>query len=448
MGGSALQVGIGGLMAQSNKLAAIADNLANINTVGYKLGATTFQNLLANDAVIAYSPGGATSLSRQLNNIQGPISNTSSPTDIAISGTGFFPVRQTPITTGELLYTRAGAFAPDANGDFVNGAGFYLLGWLLEDEALPSSLDEDMVDFSTGSSALQPINPSSLTASSVETTLVSLIANLKASTPNYAGTPAYDATDTLANMADGGVAPNFSKPLTIVDSTGEEHSVTIGFLKTGANSWAVEVYATTAAELSTASAQVASGSITFNGDGTLASVTGTIASAVSMSWDDPAAATNSITFNWGTAGALGTGLADGLSQLDAPFKSISEQNGFAAGSLRDITITSDGFVVGNYGNGLSRRLYQIPLTVFTEQNELESRSGNVYAQTFLSGDVNFVRPGSDGFATLFSSALEGSNVDVATQMADMIIAQRNYQFNSKSISVSDELMETATRMAE
>jgi flagellar hook protein FlgE len=447
-GFQALIVGISGLQTQSNVIGIIADNLANVSTVGYKKSGALFQNLLGSESVSSYSPGGSTSLTRYLNNAQGIIVNTTSATDLAISGTGFFPVRQTTEANGagDILYTRAGAFVPNADGDFINGAGFFLQGWLLQDEELSGGLAVDIVDSATGIAALQTVNVSTLTEVSIPTTLVSLKANLTASKPNYAGTPAYDATNILTNMSDGSVAPTFTRPLTVIDSLGAAHSLTVGFLKTGANAWAIEVYATDVSELGVASAQIASGTATFNGDGTLASVSGSITTPVAISWALPDPATNSITFDWGTAGIIGVGDAEGLSQLDAPFQSSAVQNGFAAGSLSTVSITDKGVVVGHYDNGLSRNLYQIPLAIFTEQNQLLTLSGNIFTETTRSGDVNFVQPGEGGFGTLFSSALESSNVDTASQLTDMIVAQRSYQFNTRIVSTADDMLRTTSEM--
>jgi flagellar hook protein FlgE len=447
---SSLFIGISGVQAQSNKIASIADNLANINTVGYKKSGVLFHNLLGNDSVRNYSAGGAGGFARHLNNGQGIITGTTSSTDIAISGKGYFPVRPTALATSGLLYTRAGSFTEDLNGDLYNGAGFYLQGWRLTNEALPAGLDADLVDSGAGSAALETVNVRNIADVDIPTTTVSFIGNLTASKPIYAGVPAYDPTDPLADMSNGIIPPTSTKPVSIITSLGDTKTLTAGFLKTGPNTWAVEIYADNAAELGTASAQVASGTLTFNGDGTLASVSGGLTAAIGVTWAPVApstdSGTNSITFNWGTAGALGTGLSDGLAQLDAPFRATANQNGFAAGSLRSISFTNDGFVVANYNNGTAQKVFKIPLAEFPEQDQLQGLSGNVFAETAASGDVSFTQPGDGGFGTIYESALESSNVDTAEELTEMIVAQRNFQFNTRIIDTADKMLETANQM--
>lgn len=446
-GFQSLIVGISGLQAQSNVISTISDNIANVSSFGYKKAAPIFQNLLGVDSINSYTAGGATTKIRYLNNAQGSIIGSLSPTDLAISGTGFFPIRQTAGGTGDVMFTRAGSFLPDAEGNFVNGAGNYLQGWLLDNEELPATLTDALVSSSVGSAALQTVNIAGLTLDPVQTTLVTVQARLTASEANYAGVPAYDATNTLANMSDGEVPSHYTRPFTAIDDAGNSHSLIIGFLKTGANAWAVEVYAADPTELGGGTAQIAYGNVTFNGDGSLASVSGSIANAIGITWTDPDPATNSFTFDWGTEGPIGTGTLEGLSQLDGAYVSTVDQNGFPAGSLRDVSVTGEGYFVGNYDNGLSRRLYKIPLAVFAEQNQLQKFTGNTYSATTLSGEASYAQAGAGSFGIVIPNALEGSNVDIASQLTDMVIAQRSYGFNSQIVSTSNEMLQTLTRLS-
>ena len=129
----ALYAGVAGLQAQSNKLGIISDNIANVNTTGYKEGSATFETLVttSNNAT-AYSPGGVLSGNQQLVSTQGLLQTTSSPTDIAITGSGLFVVNQAPDDSGQVLYTRSGSFTQDANGNFVNTSGYFLQAWPLD----------------------------------------------------------------------------------------------------------------------------------------------------------------------------------------------------------------------------------------------------------------------------------------------------------------------------
>jgi len=441
-----LFVGVTGLQAQSNALGVISDNIANVNTVGYKKVGAVFQDMVASDKAATFSPGGAKSTARQFNRTQGSIFLTSSFTDLAIAGNGFIAVRQGSATSESILYTRAGSFLPNQDGDFINGAGFFLQGWLLNDEELPAGLDIDSVPGSTGLTSLETVNVGTLNESFAPTTAVSVIANLKSSQIIYAGTPAYNAASPAANMADGAVPPAFIGAVTIVDSTGEEHTLRVGFLKTAINTWAVEIYPPTAAEIGAASAQLAAGTLTFNGDGTLNSVSASLTSPVSITWVDPAGATNSMTFEWGTAGPLGDGLADGVIQVEKNFSLSSSQDGFPTGSLSSIVFTDEGFVVANFNNGVSQKLYKIPLATFTEPNELQSVSGTAFTITELAGELFFSGANQGAAGKFIAGGLEGSNADIGDQMVEMIIAQRAYQANSKSISINSDMLDRLNRM--
>lgn len=446
---SALTTGVSGLQSQSNKIGVISDNIANVNTVGYKRNQTNFQALIAGNG-FSFSAGGATGVTKQMNGVQGGILNTFSPTDIAISGTGFFPVSQ-QITGSGILYTRAGAFTPDADGNFRNGAGYYLQGWLLDgDGTLSDDLNASSVSASTAIAALTTVNIRQLTAAAVPTSSISIQANLKSSQAVWAGPPAYDAAMNTANMASGTIAPHFDRVVNIVDSAGVLHNCELNFLKTGTNSWSVEIVIDPATDVASGNGQVATGTITFNGDGTLASVSSSLAQALNINWavTDPEniAGPSSITFDWGTAGpisgAAGTvlGQTDGLSQFDGNFHVRNiRQDGVQAGDLTSVVINPHGYVTANYSNGTARNFYKIPLANFSEPKELETVSGNVYTQTLRTGDPVFSQ--STHGSEILSGALELSNVDIASQLTDMIIAQRAYQSNTKIITAMDDMLE-------
>jgi len=261
----------------------------------------------------------------------------------------------------------------------------------------------------------------------------------------------YDPDDITKNMSSGSVQSNFDSNVTIIDPAGVEHTVKITYLKTGINTWAVEVFATPATDVTGPNPQLASGIVTFNGDGTLASVSSGLSAAVPIAWQS--GETNSVTFNWGTAGEpFGTtgatviGLNDGLGQIDNVYSTHVEQNGLTAGSLKSVNITQDGFVVGNYDNGVARKLYKIPLALFIEANSLESITGNVFAQTKGSGDATFANPTQGAAGAFDAAALEMSTVDTSEELTNIIIAQRAYQANTKTITTSDEMLRSLDSM--
>lgn len=260
--------------------------------------------------------------------------------------------------------------------------------------------------------------------------------------------PAYDPQDADKNIAGGAITAQFSRPIRVYDSLGTGHDLSMSFIKTDINTWAVEVYAATPSEVNTSlpSGQIVTGKVIFNGDGSLQRVEG-LTDPVDITWTNGAVSSN-ITFNWGTAGSpFGTpnassiGKTDGLSQFNSAYKvNFVNQNGAPVGDLTSVAITAEGFVVASYSNGQTQNLFKIPLADFANPNQLQTSSGNVFLQSAESGEVNLRQSGSSGVGKIASSSLEQSNVELADQLTDMIVAQRAYQANTKVISTTDQLL--------
>lgn len=252
--------------------------------------------------------------------------------------------------------------------------------------------------------------------------------------------PAYDPDDADANMAGGAIAPQFSRPVRIYDAQGFGHDLSISFIKTAVNTWAVEVYAIDATEVTTTNGLLASGTVVFNGDASLQSVTSGLSQPIDIAWTN-GASDSEITFNWGTEGAIGEGDTDGLSQFASAYKvNFANQNGAQVGELTGVTIDENGFVTASYSNGETQRLFKLPIADFANPDQLQSLSGNVFNQSSASGEVNLAQAGSSGVGKFAPSSLEASNVELADQLTDMIVAQRAYQANTKIISTSADLL--------
>jgi flagellar hook protein FlgE len=212
----------------------------------------------------------------------------------------------------------------------------------------------------------------------------------------------------------------------------------------------VEVYAVNPSEISTAlpNGQIATGTVEFNGDASLKSISSSLTNPVNINWTNGAAA-STVTMNFGTAGSpIGTvgatviGDTKGLSQFDSNYNvAFIEQNGAPVGELIGITIDKEGFVVAGFSNGENQKIYKLPLADFANPNGLKAISGNVFAQTTESGAVNLRESGQNGVGNVVSNTLEASNVDLAQQLTDMIVAQRAYQSNTRVISTADELLD-------
>jgi flagellar hook-basal body protein len=253
---SALYAGVSGLSAQASAMATVADNITNINTVGYKGVEAQFRTMVTDGrAKSNYSAGGVAAAPVSMVSKQGLLQASGSSTDLAIDGGGFFVTRASSDSSGDVAYTRAGAFRPDEEGYLRNPAGLYLYGWRLDATG----------DYTnTGSvEALEPVRVSDLIGTASPTTRIQARMNLQSTTPNYAG--AYTAGD----MASGTVTPQFTRSFDVSDSQGGSHRVTMGFIKTGPNTWQSEVYSNPASDVTAAGGLLASGTIRFNGDGSL-----------------------------------------------------------------------------------------------------------------------------------------------------------------------------------
>lgn len=302
----------------------------------------------------------------------------------------------------------------------------------------------------TGPAAISMVQPQNYGSLVAELGLVASL-NGAAYTPQTTGSigPAYDPSDATKNIAGGTITAQFSRPIRVYDSLGAGHDLNMSFIKTDTNTWAVEVYAATASEVTSSlpSGQVVTGAITFNGDGSLQSIDSALANPVNITWTNGSVA-STITFAWGTAGspfgtpnAASIGKTDGLSQFDSAYRvNFVDQNGAPVGDLTSVSITEEGFVVASYSNGQTQNLFKIPLADFANPNQLETSSGNVFLQSSESGEVNLRESGSSGVGKIAASSLEQSNVELADQLTDMIVAQRAYQANTKVISTTDQLL--------
>jgi len=282
-----------------------------------------------------------------------------------------------------------------------------------------------------------------------------LVASLNnaAYTPQSTGIlgPKYDSSgSTGGNMASGDITAQFSRNVRIYDSLGSGHDIRFSYIKIAQNEWAVEVHAIPESDVNTAlvDGQIAVGQITFNGDGSLRSLTSALTNPITINWRN-GAVPSTVSLNLGTAGqpfgtpgATQIGLTDGLSQFDSSYNvAFANQNGAPVGQLVSVAITEQGVVVASYSNGETQDLFQLPVADFPNPDGLRAITGNVFAQTRDSGEVNLREAGTNGVGTIVSAALEQSNVDLAEQLTDMIVAQRSYQANTRVIKTTDELLE-------
>lgn len=410
----ALNSAVSALKAQSSAMAMISDNLANSGTYGYKTTNASFASLVtAASSSTTYSSGGV--IARSVSNIaeQGLITATSTTTNIAISGNGFFPVSDTASGTST-YYTRNGEFSPDDSGYLVNN-GYYLLGW-------PTDADGNVVGGS--SSALEAINISKVSSTATATSEATIKANL----------PAEAAT-----------GDTFSTTMELYDSLGTAHSTEITWTKTGENTWSAAFADPTLQSSSATTSGTIGGSpiaITFNDDGTLASTTPSPPTITVSGWTT-GGADSTITLDLGDAdGANGlTQYDSGLDTADVDLDSIT-QNGMAYGKLSSVAIDDDGSVIGTYSNGQQISLYKVPVATFANANGLSAMDGGFYSATGNSGDAVLHAAGTGGAGSIDGGSLEASTTDTSEEFTNMIAAQQAYSAAAQIITAVDDMFDT------
>ncbi|MBI1186459.1 MAG: flagellar hook-basal body complex protein [Alphaproteobacteria bacterium] len=431
---TALRAGVSGLSANSSALATISDNIANVNTVGYKRTTVDFSALVnAQNADTTYNAGGVLPTTRTQVSLQGSLEQSRSPTDFAVSGEGFFIVSEntSQLSDGSgVLFTRAGSFTIDARGYMKNAQGLYLQGW-------PVNSDGSVVTSPTSLSAIEPVNIAGVGGLAEPTSSVGINANLRSSQDVY--DPLTQGAYVTGSLATGQITPHFESSLEVFDSLGAARTIAFGFLKTGPNTWVVETYARPAANApANAGGRLAEGTVTFNSDGTVAGVAGTISGAFTVAWaTSTGAASQDLTLD----------LTTGLTQFANNYGITSvTANGVPPGDLVGLILEGDGFLTAQFSNGRSRALYQIPLATFLNPDGLKPMAGNAFRTTLESGLFNINSANAGGAGRIQSGALEASNVDLAAEFTSLITTQRAYSASSRIITTADEMLEELLRI--
>jgi len=421
----ALFTGVSALSANSRAIGVSSNNIANVNTVGYKAGVSQFETILARSTPAGqFSSGGVNFVAQSNNGLQGLLQRTESNTDLAITGQGFFIVKDTPTAptdASDRQYTRAGSFSADANGFLRNVQGQYLMGWRLDGNgAMPAN-----------SSVIEPINIGQLTGTASPTSQVALRANLQASTAVTAGYAA-------GQMAAGTTTPAFQRTMEIYDSQGGRQNIRLAFVKTGPNAWAYEaIYDGAPANLTGApNNMVASGALTFNPDGTVATPAGPVTVNVPWSAASGLQSPQAIALNFGS------GQTGGMTQYETPSVELSRNvNGSVFGRLAGMTVGEDGTVTALFDNRAQRNVYRIPIATFANPDGLTAISQNVWRSANASGPEIMSEPGQGTAGAIASSALENSTVDLAKEFTDMITTQRAYSAATRIVSTADQMLQ-------
>lgn len=457
---------LSGLTASSTAMSTIANNLANLNTVGYKSSTTQFadlfyQTLNTNGAGDPVQVGAGTGVAGTFINMNsGSPESTGVPTDVAIMGSGFFVVQQ----NGTNFYTRAGDFTVSTDGALQTANGESVMGYAAVNGVIPAGAALSPLQLNKGE-----INPPQATNS------VQLDTNL-------------DARAAI------GSSP-LSTPITVYDSLGTAHVLNFNFTKTGAGDWNCSItipnsdltppanwaassaytvgqaisppsanghiYQCTVAGTSGATppgtwptdgstftdggvtwqdmgteTTINTTALTFDSNGKLTSPTGNVTGITASGLADGA---NSLTFSWNL---YDTSNAPLMTQVASDSVTSSKlQNGYGSGSLTDYTIGSDGVIMGSFSNGRTAALGQIALANFANQQGLARVGNNDFSETLASGSAAVGAPGTGGLGAVSGGSLELSNVDIATEFSALIVAQRDYEANARTVTTFDQVMQ-------
>jgi flagellar hook protein FlgE len=428
---STLYTGVSGLSAYGNAISVIGNNIANVNTTGFKESRGNFSDVLNQSS----GTGGTLQIGRGVlvSNVspvftQGAFQSTSLPGDLAIDGDGFFIVKDPK--TNALLYTRNGNFALNRDGKLANPDGLIAQGFNVDNSGNALPLLED-------------INISGQSFPPKKSANATIQVNLDSTSPLIID-PTNPGTVKNFDPNDPVKTSQFSTALTVYDSLGTGHTIDIYFQKTADNNWnwftgtrANEL----AGQTGTSLVVVGSGTLTFTNDGALSTVNTTFAppggpgATATFNFAGGAQPGQTINFNFGTPGFEGT------TQFATPSSTLLQsQDGYGSGVLQNFSIDDQGKVRGLFSNGQALDLKRVALAKFASTAGLKSVGKNLFSETILSGQPIVASPGNSGTGSLQSGALEISNVDLSSQFVELIRAQQAFQANARVITTGDQLL--------
>lgn len=396
-------IALSGLNAASADLGVTANNVANVSTTGFKMSRAQFAEVFAvgTQSVSSSATGSGVRLSAVAQQFtQGNIDFTDNALDLAIAGEGFFVLSD----NGARVYSRAGAFGVDNQGNVVNAQGLRLQAYPYAGNGLFNTGAPSDLQLATGA------NPPSAT------TTADIGLNLPANSPPPTN-PVFDPADPSSF--------NHTTSITIYDSLGAAHTATVYFIKDAVpNTWntAVEIDGTPVTGATP---------ITFNNDGSFATPAGGL---MPLGAYTPTTGAADITMSMNFADATQFGDAFGVNSLS--------QDGFTTGRLTGVSVDEEGIVFARFTNGQSSALGKLALANFVNPQGLQQLGDTSWGQSFASGDALLGEAGTASFGNIQSGALEASNVDLTAQLVQMITAQRNFQANAQMISTADTVTQT------
>jgi len=408
-----MKTAVSGMSAQANRLSTVGDNIANAGTTGYKKSSTAFSTMVLPSTAGSYSSGGVQTNVRYSIAEQGTIQYTTSSTDLAISGEGFFIVQD---ANGTPYLTRAGSFQVSDSGELVNAGGYTLMGYSY-DSGAPAAVVN-------GFDGLEAIN--------VKKTALSAAASTTGAFPVNLNADATAITGDLPSSNSASATYTSKSSLVAYDSLGHKVLYDFYYSKTSDNTWEVSVYRQDGATAGTSFpyADAAVGTATLSFDPTTGAMTGGSDLGITMT-DATYTPPQEINIDFTGTTQLAYAFTPGNATID----------GSAPSSIDSVQISADGIVSAVYEDGKILPLYRIPMATVPSPDNLVPVSGNVYSQGNNSGIITTGFPGSGVFGTIQSGALEGSNVDIASELTEMIESQRSYTANSKVFQTGADIMD-------
>jgi flagellar hook protein FlgE len=404
-------IALSGLEADSVSLNTIGNNLANLNTTAYKGQTTSFEDLFyqqigqsgSGDAI---QVGAGTKVSGTSTDFSEgtllPDAN-SNPTDMALSGNGFFLVNQ----NGVQSLTRAGNFQISSNGSLITQDGQQVMGY----PAANGIVNQN--------GSLQPI-------------VIPVGA-----TEGAQATQNFSVTTNLNSGATVGTA--FTTPVTIYDSLGQSHNATVSYDKTGTNTWSYSVALPTGDAIGAPVNNT--GTLTFDSNGNLTAPTGSVAGITFPGMADGA---SDLSFNWNLNGAGGSPTITQLAT--ASTNNTQTQDGFASGNYQTISVDTSGLITAQFSNGQSSTVGQIAVASVANVEGLVAIGGNNFTTSVASGQATAGVAGTGGRGTVEDNALEQSNVNISTEFSNLIVAQRAFEANSKTVTTFDTISQDVLAM--
>ncbi|CAN2039391.1 Flagellar hook protein FlgE [Candidatus Magnetomoraceae bacterium gMMP-15] len=458
---SSLYSGVSGLTALSNSMSVIGDNIANVNTTGFKSSKASFEDVLS----MTVTTGNGTAQVGQGTNLtdvsssfsQAGFETSDSVTDMAIDGDGFFILRNGT----QNLYTRAGAFHVDSDLNLVSPGDLVVQGTQLD---LDGNSVGSTTDIRLDQTTIAPSSTSKITTITNlnSDTVAKAAGNLSDSWDGEAATGIYIDEDQYSHSA----------TVKVYDEKGEDHDITMYFSKSdaeGDNTWEFIVTCDPSEQQNgpggADQGRLGVGNIVFNDNGSISSIEMTEGGTLEGTGSD-SYWTTSVDFLGGTdtsmdidldfGAAYNSALTEGEQWVSDTLTStqyysssvniFQATDGFPRGELQDLSIGTDGKIRGNYSNGESIPLYQLTLAKFSNVQGLEKFGGSLFRESTESGLPTENAPETNGLGKISSSALEQSNVDIAVEFVKMITTQRGFQANSKTIMTTDQMIQTVVNL--